>query len=152
MTDNDTNMHGVDEETDLPPPRFDDSANASAQPVQPIPRTGIVAWMRSLNSGRNRIAGHLPALALVVMSGLAIGTIGGMALVKERRPYVEPPAANDSVSELTVPAAKTEDLDTAEVGATGFQSSDSNTTGPRKVGSRARTNGELRAYRVAVIR
>lgn len=152
MTDNDSNIHGVDEERNLPTPRFDDGASASAQPVQPIPRTGIFDWMRNLNSRRSKIAGNLPALALVVMSGLAMGTIGGMALVKERRPAVEPSAASDSVSELTVTATKTEDLDTAEVGATGFQSNNSNTTGPRKVRSRARKNGEPRAYRVAVIR
>jgi hypothetical protein len=138
MTDH-NNLHTAEEERSLPSPRFDDSANATAQPVQPIPRL-------------NRIAGKLPVLALVVMSGLVIGTIGGIALVREQSPAVEPPPASESVSELTVSPTRTEEWSAAEVGAMGLFSDELNTTPSRRSRSRARTNGERRAYRVAVIR
>lgn len=152
MTDDNRNTTLVNEGADLLPPRFDQSASASAQPVQPIPRTELFDWLRNLNSRRRRSRAKLPALVLVVISGLALGTMGAIALVKERRPAVEPPPASQSVSELAVSLTSPEQLNTAEVGATGFQSNGSNTTRPHKIRPRPRSNGAPRAYRVSVIR
>ena len=143
----------IDEpEANLPPPRFDERAAANAQPVKPIRTSRISALAASL---RQAVTSRSRALALVVIAGLATGTLAGMALVKEPRLTAESPTGNHSVSELA-PADPLSDSQNQEPRAEGFDAtglqSASAGTGIRRSRSRARSNRGARAYRVAVFR
>src|SRR6266850_1198389 len=71
-------------EFDSPPPAFfDEAATAGAQPVEPIPTGGIGAWVRGALNARHLLNVKTKALALVLVGGLALGTLGGTLLVND---------------------------------------------------------------------
>ena len=152
---NDSTHLIAEPEGNLPPPHFDERATANAQPVQPI-RTGQVSGFHNRAASlRRAVTSRSRALALVVIAGLATGTLVGMALVKEPQVTAESPSANHSVSELT-PAdppndSQNQEPRAEELGVTGLQSASAG-TGIRRVRSRARSSRGARAYRVAIIR
>jgi hypothetical protein len=131
----------------LEPPRFDDSATAKAQPVEPISRRRFSNWFGKGGAVRGMITTKSRALALVVVAGLATGTLGGIALVNqsEQSSQTTQTAANESVSGLP-----NTNFETTETGASGLL-----VTGAvgnrRKIRGRQPIGGQ-RAYRVAVIR
>jgi len=156
IDDRNDSAHLIDEpEDNLPAPHFDESATANAQPVQPI-RTSRVSGFHNLAASLRRAAtSRSRALALVVIAGLATGTLVGMALVKEPQVTAESPSVNHSVSELA-PADPPNDSQNQEPGAeafgvTGLQSATAG-TGIRRGRSRARSSRGARAYRVTILR
>jgi hypothetical protein len=144
--------HIVDKpESNLPPPHFDERATANAQPVEPI-RTSTISALAT--AFRQTVASGSRALVLVVIVGLATGTLLGMAWVKAPPATSESPSMNHSVSELT-PTDQLSDSQNQPV-ADAFRVTDlqraSAGTGIRKSGSRARPTRGGRAYRVAILR
>lgn len=144
--------HIVDKpESNLPPPRFDERTAANAQPVEPIRTSRISALVAAF---RQAVASRSRALVLVVIVGLATGTLLGMAWVKAPKATAESPSINHSVSELT-PADQLSDSQNQPVadafGVTGLPRASAG-TGIRKSRSRAIPNRGGRAYRVAILR
>ena len=156
IDDRNDSTHLVDEpKLNLPPPRFDERTAANAQPVQPIRTSRVSAFYNRAASLRRAVTSRSRALALVVIAGLATGTLVGMAWVKEPEATAVSPAATHSVSELA-PADPLNDSQNQEPRAEGFGVTDwqsaSSATGIRKGRSRARSSRAVRAYRVAVLR
>jgi hypothetical protein len=156
-------------EAQLSPPRFDENASANAQPVQPIPASRVAAWRQHAGSVWRAIGKRSRTLAVVVIAGLATGTLGGMAWVQHRQATSGSPAMNESVSELPGAASQDEQPGAPVIGGPDVQSTGSMITGPttriRKSRTRARSGRSpqpsisagvrdraSRAYRVAVIR
>jgi hypothetical protein len=145
-------------EPQLSSPQFDENASANAQPVQPIPASRVAAWRQHASSVWQAIAKRSRAFALVVIAGLATGTLGGMAWVQHSQTS-ESPAVNQSVSELPGAASKEEQPGAPVIGGSDLQSTGSMITGPTTGGRKSRMRGRsgrgtqaTRAYRVAVIR
>ncbi len=133
----------------LPPPRFDDSATARAQPVEPISQSRFSNWFGRGGSVRELITTKSSALALVVIAGLATGTLGGMALVSYSQQSV--PIDQTTANEPAITIANSQlDFETAEIGASGLLVTGA-TVSRRKIPARERRGGAQRAYRVAVI-
>jgi hypothetical protein len=147
MVDNQSKA-SIKTESQLPTPLFDDSATAKAQPVEPISRSRFSNWFGKQGSVRRLITTRSRALSLVVIAGLATGTLGGMALVSHSQ--ADQATANEAVFAQPNQDGQL-DFETAEVGARGLL-----VTGDlgrrHKIRARQRTGGGLRAYRVAVIR
>lgn len=156
IDDRKDSTHLIDErEGNLPTPHFDERATANAQPVQPIRTSRVSGFHHSAASLRRAVANSSRALALVVIAGLATGTLVGMAWVKEPHATAESPSANRSVSELA-PAdplndSQNQEPPAEEFGVTGLQSASAG-TGIRRGRSRARASRGARAYRVAILR
>ena len=156
IDDRNDSAHLIDEpEDNLPPPHFDERAAANAQPVQPIQTGRVSAFHNLAASLRRAVTSRSRALALVVIAGLATGTLVGMALVKEPQVTAEFPSANHSVPELA-PADPPNDSQNQEpraegLAVTGLQNASAGTGIPR-VRSRARSSRGARAYRVAILR
>ena len=152
---NDSTYLIAEPEGNLPPPHFDERATANAQPVQPIRTSRVSAFHNGAASLRRAVTSRSRALALVVIAGLATGTLVGMALVKGPQAPAESPSSNHSVSEL-VPADPMNDSQNQEPRAEGLGVIDlqsaSAGTGVRRGRSRARSSRGARAYRVAIIR
>jgi hypothetical protein len=132
----------------LPPPRFDDSATAKAQPVEPISRSRFSNWFGRRGSVREMITQRPSVLALVVIAGLATGTLGGIALVNHTE-QTDQTTANESVSGLPKSNGQL-DFETTEIGARGLLVTDA-VGSRRQIRARERMGGAQRAYRVAVI-
>src|SRR2546423_9817705 len=155
IDDRNDSTHTIDDpEANLPPPHFDERATANAQPVQPIRTSRVSTFHNVAASLRRSVTSRSRALVLVVIGGLATGTLVGMAWVKEPQATTESPSANHSVSELA-PADPLSDSQNqgprAEgLGVTGLQSASAG-AGIRRVRSRARSSRGARAYRVAIL-
>ena len=146
----------IDEpEGNLPPPRFDEKAAANAQPVQPIPTGRFSAFHNRATSLLQAAGTRYRALALIVLGGLATGTLGGMAWVKKPQVTAVSPSANESASKAASPDSLS-DSQNREPHAEAFGAIDLQSaipsTGIRRGRSRARSSRGTRAYRVAVLR
>jgi type IV secretory pathway VirB2 component (pilin) len=133
----------------LQTPRFDESAAAGAQPVEPLPKSGLARWIQNMRAG---MFNRSTALVLVIVAGLAIGALGGMWWGRESLLRDASRPLNESVSELPKSAVQNEEPNAPMSGVAAWQSSVSNTTRSRRTRSRAQTGSAPRAYRVAVIR
>jgi hypothetical protein len=132
----------------LPPPRFDESATAHAQPVQPIRASRASGFYdRFVSLGRALTSGYR-ALVLVVIAGLVAGTVGGMAWFEGRRD-VQPTANELSVAQEN---PQNEEPRAEVSGVTNLQNAGLTTSQSRKGRWRTRSNRAPRAYRVAVLR
>lgn len=142
----------IDEpEFNVPPPRFDDSAAANAQPVEPIRASRAPAiYDRAAYIGRAMTSGWR-ALVLVVIAGLATGTLVGMAWAEDRGVADVPPATYE-MSEVAQENLQNEEPRAEVSGVTDLQSIRPMTSQMRKGRSRLRSGGAPRAYRVAVLR
>ena len=140
----------VEPELNLPPPRFDERASAEAQPVQRIPTNRVSTFQDIAVSLRRALTGKSRSFALVVIAGIATGTLGGMSLVKDRHVTDVPPSTNASVSELTHADSSDQEPRAEVFGMTDLPSG-SLVTRIRKGSSRVRTGRGPRAYRVAVL-
>jgi len=153
IDDQNDSTHLIDEpEVNLPPPHFDERAAANAQPVKPIRTNRISALAGSF---RQAVTSGSRALVLVVIAGLATGTLVGMAWVKEPQATAESPSANHSVSELA-PADPLSDSQNQQpgaeaIGVTGLERASAG-TGIHRNRSGARSSRGARAYRVAILR
>jgi len=156
IDDRNDSTHLIDEpEGSLPPPHFDERATANAQPVQPIRTSRVSGFPNLAASLRRAVTSSSRALVLVVIAGLATGTLVGMAWVKEPQATAESHSANHSVSELA-PADPLSDSQNQQpgaeaIGVAGLERASAG-TGIRRSRSRAKPNRGGRAYRVAILR
>lgn len=146
-----------------PPPHFDESASANAQPVQPIPASVVTVWFQHARSARQMLPVRTKALALVLVGGLAIGALGGTLLVKERKlttgpaPVVEESAAEasattDASPDATEDAVPNEETGAAQPGAIELQGAAQTRSRNRSRRARPQTQRQPQAYRVGVIK
>lgn len=135
----------INDQSQLPPPRFDAHAHLKAQPVTPIPKSTLTMLVER---AAQLFATSSRSLVLIVAIGVATGTLIGMALVGERS------AVPDSQEQTAIlnDTNDTQALETAEVGVYGIQASRANIRRPAPRRSRVQTDGRTRAYRFAVIR
>lgn len=100
---------------------------------------------------RGLITTKSSALALVVIAGLATGTLGGMALVShsQQSMQTDQATANQPAPARTIANGQL-DFETAEIGASGLLVTGA-AVSRRKIPDRERRGGAQRAYRVAVI-
>lgn len=142
-------------ELNLTAPLFDERATANAQPVQPIPTSRGSGFNNRAAALRRALTSSSRALALVVIAGLATGTLVGMAWVKEPQVTAVSPSASESASESAptdlLNGSPNSEPRAETVGGTGLQSA-SPATGIRGGRSRLRSTRATRAYRVAVLR
>lgn len=153
MIDEGNDSAGLTDQPDfnLSPPRFDESATAKAQPVQPIQVRRASAFHDRVASLGRALTSGSRALVLVVIAGLAAGTLGGMAWVEEGRVTDVPPTANE-LSEVAQENPQHEGPRAEVSGITDLQNAVLMTSQSRKGRSRTRSNRAPRAYRVAVLR
>lgn len=156
MIDDRKGLPSREAEPDFPlPARFDESARANAQPVQPIPQRGVSVWIQRARFARQVLTRRTKGLALVSVSGLAIGTLGGSMLVKERdsstdaASVIEEPNAEASAAQETELNAGTGD---AQVSVLPLRSAGKTTSRVRKRYSRPLAQHGQRSYRAAVVR
>ena len=142
-----------------PPAFFDETASANAKPVQPIPKGRFGVWVqRALDAGP-LLTARRKALALVLISGLALGILGGAMLAKvgQSAPDVPPPS-EEAIAETTEAASVAENAEPSHEPAAldGFanalQRSGRTSAANRRYRLRTRVQPANRAYRVAVIR
>jgi hypothetical protein len=142
----------IDEpEFKLPPPRFDESATAKAQPVQPIRASRPPAFHDRVASLGRALTSGSRALVLVVIAGLVTGMLGGMAWVEGRRVTEAPPAANE-LSKVAQENPQNEEPRAEVFGITDLQNAIQISSQSRRGRSRTRSNRAPRAYRVAILR
>jgi hypothetical protein len=142
----------------LPPAYFDEAANANAQPVQPIP-TGIHDWVQRAGKAAQSLNVRTKALALVLVGGLAFGTLGGTLLVNHASssslaPPIEPEPTAET-TEASDPVADPQlgtDAATLDAVASAVRRADRAASGNRRARTRALVSTPHRAYRVGVIR
>jgi len=154
--DRNDSTHLIDEpEFNLAPPHFDERATANARPVKPIPTSRGSGLYNRAAALRRALTSSSRALALVVIAGLATGTLVGMAWVKEPQVTAVSPSASESASESAptnlLNGSPNSEPRAETVGVAGLQSA-SPATGIRRGRSRARSTRATRAYRVAVLR
>jgi hypothetical protein len=155
-------------EFELPPPaHFDEVAIANAHPVRPLSgnritqriQDAIQGASRSAYSPRQMFAGKGAALALVLISGLAAGAVGGTLLVSDRRQAADAPAAaGESATEVDAAQDATEES-TQNAGASSNLAEAAPPPTVKNSKLRVRTSRNRspvqrsrKAYRVAVIR
>jgi len=141
-----TNMTVPENQSELPTPRFDEHTSLQAQPVKPIPKSRITVFFERAGQ---LFAGISRSLALIVVLGIATGALLGMSLVGERRSPL--PGAEEQASILPQVNDSLQ-MEAAEVGVYGIQTSRANIKRAASRRSRVQTNGRQRAYRFAVIR
>jgi hypothetical protein len=138
----------------LPPPLFDDTAAARAQPVQPLSSNGFVRWLQRVQVNKF-LTRRVLAFAIVIASGVVAGAAGGAMLVKQRD-------ASDNAAlerQMSQPNAALTPDDAAVRGLT--IAPDSDVTPSRRNPRRRHKRGRVwmsiapapqRAYKVATIR
>ena len=156
MIDDRKSLPSTEAESGFPlPARFDESARANAQPVQPLPQRGVSVWIQRARFARQVLKRRTKGLALVSVGGLAIGSLGGTMLVKERHP------STDAASVIEEPNAKTSAVQETELNdGTGdaqmsvlaLPSAGKTTSRLRKRHSRPLAPRGQRTYRPTVIR
>jgi len=135
------------------PPRFDRKASVTARPVEPLSRNDSANWKQRFGSVRQLVNGQTRALAIVVIMGLATGTLGGMLLAKRNQPAVESsPMQSESVSEVPIGEAQQLDSFAGELNETPGSTHGSGAVRIRKTRPRVRSHQASRAYRAGVIR
>ena len=135
-------------EFNLSMPRFDEKAAANAQPVQPLPVSRVSALAASVRHG---VTSGSRALVLVVIAGLATGTLAGMAWVKGPQVIDASTTASQPVSELAPNNSLNEEPRAEVFGVADLQSTMPMTARIRRSRPRIRPNRGTRAYRVAVL-
>lgn len=136
----------------LPPPRFDERAAANAQAVQPIPTERSSSAVNRISSLGRALTTGSRALVIVVIAGLAAGTLGGMAWVKDGQVTEGPPTRNESASEIGSANGQNEQVRGVVFGVATLQSTGTINDQNRKVRSRMKSSRAPRAYRVATLR
>ena len=129
---------------DTSPPLFDDRASAEAQPVMPIPKSRLTLLKERIGSNLNN---GWRSFALVVILGLAIGTLAGIALVRATTTETQPAATAETAGS----GDDISQLQNADVGAQGVATEATPIVRQPRVRARA-SYGRPRAYRVAVLR
>jgi hypothetical protein len=144
------------EQFEYPPPaRFDESASANAQPVQPLSTSRVAAWKQRARSARELISSKTVVLVLVVIGGLAIGALGGTLLVRHHTSMTESaPVVEESTLEIPAEGDSQKPADETRAGLPTTELSNAGRNSARGRNRRTRPNTwhAQRAYRVAVIR
>jgi len=138
---NDRNK-GVPNQSELPPPRFDEHAHLRAQPVRPIRKNRITLWFEKFFADSSR------SLALIIILGFFTGALIGVSLVGQN---TSAPEATDQAL-VVEPERESSQLQDAEVGVYGIQTGRTNIRSAAGRRARVPNFGPPRAYRFAVIR
>jgi hypothetical protein len=142
-----------------PPAHFDESASANAQPVEPIPASRAAGWIQRARKAQPLVSLKTRALTLVIVGGLAIGTLGGTMLVNERsslpneQPVVQEPTTETTATQDAVKeSVSSEEAAALDAAAIALQRADQTSARSRRRRNPAPVKRAPRAYRVAVIR
>ena len=132
----------IPNQSELPPPRFDEHAHLRAQPVRPIRKNRITQLFEKFFADSSR------SLALIVILGFLTGALIGLSLVGQNTSAPEP----TDQALVVEPEKEALQLQDAEVGVYGIQTgrTDIRAAGSRR--ARVSSMGQPRAYRFAVIR
>lgn len=133
---------GVPNQSELPPPRFDEHAHLRAQPVTPIRKSRITQFFEKLSAGSSR------SLAVIVILGFLTGALIGVSLVGQNTSAPDPTDQALAVE----PDNNASQLQDAEVGVYGIQTERTNIRSGASRRARMPNFGSPRAYRFAVIR
>jgi hypothetical protein len=165
IDDSNNSAESTDAEVTSPAPaRFDDLASANAKPVLPIPTSGVGVWIQRAHDARQMLTGRTKALALVMVGGLAIGTLGGTILVREGGSSLDAaPVAKESTAvkasdaettsqQATTNTGSNDETSAAQVSAMALQGVAKTSPRPRRRRVPPPVQRGQRAYRVAVIR
>ena len=133
---------GVPNQSELPPPRFDEHAHLKAQPVMPIRKSRIIQLFEKLFADGSR------SLALIVILGFLTGALIGVSLVGQNTSAPDPTDQALAVE----PEKEALPLQDAEVGVYGIQTERTNNRSGASRRPRAANVGPPRAFRFAVIR
>ena len=146
-------LDSSDTQLELPPPRFDEHASASAQPVEPIPAQPRAISARRSYPALATVQIKRKAFALLLLAGMAIGALGGTLLVKERRAGSETAAVPNTVQGVTADVEGREPTNENLDGlANALQDSRKRDSRIRSRHSRHQRLNLSQAYRVGVIR
>jgi hypothetical protein len=137
---NDRNRN-VPNQSELPPPRFDEHAHLKAQPVMPIRKSRFTLFFEKFSSDSSR------TLALIVILGFLTGALIGVSLVGQN---TSAPATDQAL--IVEPEKDALQLQDAEVGVYGIQTERANIRSGESRRVRVPNIGQPRAYRFAVIR
>ena len=132
----------VPNQSELPPPRFDEYAHLRAQPVRPIKKNRITQLFEKFFADSSR------SLALIVTLGFLTGALIGLSLVGQNTSAPQP---TDQALVLE-PEKEAVQLQDAEVGVYGIQTERANIRAAGSRRARVPNIGQPRAYRFAVIR
>ena len=132
----------VPNQSELPPPRFDEHAHLRAQPVRPIKKNRITQLFERFFADSSR------SVALIVILGFLTGALIGVSLVGQNTSAREP---TDQALVLE-PEKEAVQLQDAEVGVYGIQAGRANIRPAGSRRTRVPSIGQPRAYRFAVIR
>ena len=138
---NDINK-GVPNQSELPPPRFDEHAHLKAQPVMPIRKSRITPLFEKFSADSSKLIG------LIVILGLLTGALIGVSLVGQN---TSAPETTDQAF-VFEPEKEALQLQDAEVGVYGIQTERTNDRSGRSGRARLPNNEQPSAYRFAVIR
>ena len=138
---NDRNQNAPNQ-SELPPPRFDEHAHLKAQPVMPIRKSRIALLFEKLSADSSR------SLALIIILGFLTGALIGVSLVGQN---TSAPETSDQAF-VVEPEKEAFQLQDAEVGAYGIQTERTNIRSGGSRRARVPNSGSPRAYRFAVIR
>jgi hypothetical protein len=142
----------------LPAARFDEVASANAQPVQPIPTSRVSFWIQRAHDAREMLTARTKAVALVLIGGLAIGTLGGTMLVKQTSSPDATPTVQASTAETKAPPQASGDIaskdepSAVEASAIALKSAGQTSSRVRRHRKRPPIQHGQQAYRVDVIR
>ena len=133
---------GVPNQSELPPPRFDEHAHLKAQPVMPIRKSRFTLLFEKLSADSSR------SVALIVILGFLTGALLGVSLVGQNTSA--PAAAHQALA--VQPEKRALQLQDAEVGVSGIQTERTHSRSGWSRRAREPNFGPPRAYRFAVIR
>lgn len=162
MDDRMNSLDSTEAEIESPPAvRFDEVASANAKPVQPIATGGVAVWIQRAHErahyARQMLTGRTKALALVLVGGLAIGTLGGTILVKQQASSTDAPApVEQSVAETTQEAIEkplsSEEIVALDAAAIALQRASQTSSRRGRRRALPPVQRAPKAYRVGVIR
>jgi hypothetical protein len=158
MIDDSNNFvhHPVAKQSEYPPPaRFDESATANAQPVEPLLTGRIAVWKQRARTVGQVISSKTRVLALVIIGALAAGALGGTMFVRQHAWSTDSASVVDqAATELptSTDLQKAPGGTRAVVSATVLPNTGRTISRSRNRHARHNRQRALRAYRVAVIK
>lgn len=151
-------VDSTEAEFESPPPAyFDETASANAQPVRPIPTSRVSVWVQRAQNARQMLTARTKAVALVLIGGLAIGTLGGTMLVKQSSSQ-DSALVQESTAKTSAPRAApgdpapNDETSAVEASAMALQSAGQTSRRIRRHRNRPPVQRGQQAYRVGVIR
>ena len=159
IDDSKNSVDSIGAKLECPPPaRFDERASENAQPVRPISTSGVSVWIQRANYTPKMLTAQTKALALVLVGGLAIGTLGGTMLVQRGSSSAGSAPLQESTAETTAAQAANRDpgpndeRSAVQASAMALQSAGQTSSRIRRHRNRPPVQRGQQAYRVGVIK